>query len=201
MVPAAVPPARTALRTPLLARHNDGVERWQRERILGEWGVRDGSAADRLQRHRVEENFQGNGLAGRPLRRRLRNFRPDVDHYVTSLGGPLPYMQRLRRIAEETEAHEQRLAAAWAELASARDGDDGSVFARRWRRVAARWSFAEVNELIELHNRYYPAEARLPMDPKTGDFVPVAGQPYRRRPLDAEWILERFPPLLERAAA
>lgn len=176
------------------------VERWERERILGEWGVRDGSALDRLQRQRVEENVEGGGLGGRPLRRRLRNFRPDVGHYVTSLGGPLPYMQRLRRIAEETQAHEERLAAAWAKLAEASDGD-AAGFERRWRRIATRWSFAEVNDLIELHNRYYPAESRLPMDPKTGDFVPVAGRPYRKRPLDAEWILERFPPMLQYAAA
>jgi hypothetical protein len=44
-------------------------------------------------------------------------------------------------------------------------------------------------------------EARLPMDPRTGDFVKVDGKPYRRRPLDAAWVLERFPPVLERTAA
>jgi hypothetical protein len=32
------------------------------------------------------------------------------------------------------------------------------------------------------------------MDPRTRDFVLVGGAPYRRRPLDAEWILDRFPP-------
>jgi hypothetical protein len=38
------------------------------------------------------------------------------------------------------------------------------------------------------------------MDPKTGDFVLLDGRPYRRRPLDAAWVLERFPPVLARAA-
>jgi len=37
------------------------------------------------------------------------------------------------------------------------------------------------------------------MDPRTGDFVSLDGKPYRRRRLDADWILERFPPV--RAAA
>ena len=32
------------------------------------------------------------------------------------------------------------------------------------------------------------------MNPRTGDFVHVNGRPYTRRPLDAQWILERFPP-------
>jgi len=50
-----------------------------------------------------------------------------------------------------------------------------------------------VNELIRQHNLWYPAEAKLPMDPRTRDFVLVGGRPYRRRPLDASWVLERFP--------
>ena len=67
------------------------------------------------------------------------------------------------------------------------------------RELAASWSFAEVNELIERHNRNFPAEARLAMDPRTRDFVRVNGRPYARRPLDAQWILDRFPPHREAA--
>ena len=70
---------------------------------------------------------------------------------------------------------------------------------RRWHALAGRWTFHEVNDLIERHNRFFPTESRLPMDPRTGDFVRVDGRSYRRRALDAEWILERFPPV--RAAA
>jgi hypothetical protein len=32
------------------------------------------------------------------------------------------------------------------------------------------------------------------MNPRTGDFVLVNGRPYTRDPLDARWILQRFPP-------
>jgi hypothetical protein len=78
---------------------------------------------------------------------------------------------------------------------------DGEEFARRWRAIAARWRFDAVNELIDRHNRWYPIEARLPMDPRTGDFALVGGEPYWKRPLDAAWILERFPAEAERAAA
>jgi hypothetical protein len=176
------------------------VERWERERILGEWGIRDGNARDQLVRRRLEEDVAGHPGAGRPLRRRLRNFRPDVDRYVASLGGPLPYMERLRDIDVQTRAHEERLEREWRALA-AECGRDEEEFARRWTRVAARWSFAEVNALIDRHNRYFPAESRLPMDPKTGDFVLIGGRPYRKRLLDAAWILERFPPRRDRAAA
>ena len=42
-------------------------------------------------------------------------------------------------------------------------------------------------------------EARLPMDPRTRDFVRINGKPYEREPLDAAWILERWPADLEQA--
>jgi hypothetical protein len=176
------------------------MQRWEREQILGEWGVRDATLAEGEDARRLREDLEGSPLKGRPLDRRLRNFRPDVDRYVASLGGPLPYMQRLRAIDEATREHETRLAAAWRALAEA-CSEDPAWFSRRWRRLAARWSFFELNELIDRHNRYFPAEARLPMDPRTGDFVLLAGQPYRKQPLDSEWVLARFPPSLDAAAA
>ena len=151
------------------------------EEILGEWGVRDVTPPSQRERERLAADRDVNPLVGRPLRRRLRNFRPEADSYIASLGGPLPYMQRLRQIEELTRHHEERIAEAYAAR-----GDD-------WREVAARWDFGDVNDLIERHNRWFPAEARLPMDPRSRDFVKVGGRPYRREPLDAAWVLERFP--------
>lgn len=175
------------------------MDRREREQILGEWPVRDGTVREQAAASVLERDLEGSPLKGKPLAGRLRNFKPGVDTYVASLGGPLAYMQRLRQIETETEDHEERLAEAWRELAdSCRDDAD---FADRWRRTAERWSFTAVNELIELHNRWYPAEARLPMDPRSGDFVLVGGRPYRRRLLDADWVLERFPPQLGLARA
>ena len=177
------------------------MERQERERILGEWGV---GVAESLRSARerdvVAADLQGSPLEGRPLRRRLRNFRPEADVYLASLGGPLPYMQRLRAIAEAEAAHERDLAHRWRELA-AEYRHDPRAFAARWTEAARRWNFYVVNDLIERHNRYYPAEARLAMDPRTGDYALVGGRPYRRRLLDAEWVLERFPPRLEQARA
>jgi hypothetical protein len=155
------------------------------EDIIGEWGVRDVTPPSAAERKKLDAEAELNPLTGRPLKRRIRRFRPEADRYLASLGGPLPYMQRLRQIDDEIEAHTARLAAAHAE----HRGDPDA-----WRLVAARWKFDAVNDLIERHNRYYPIEARLAMDPRTRDYVKVGGRPYRRDPLDASWILERFPP-------
>ena len=51
-----------------------------------------------------------------------------------------------------------------------------------------------MNELIAQHNEYYPIERSLPIDLRTGDYLTLSGRPYRREPLDGEWMLERFPP-------
>jgi hypothetical protein len=160
------------------------VKRIPAEEILGEWGVRDVTPPSKRERDRLERDRDVNPLFGTALPRRVRRFRPEPDNYIASLGGPLPYMRRLRTIEEETKEHERRLAEAYAEQA----GDP-----ERWRRMAERWDFGALNDLIERHNRWYPIEARLPMDPRSRDFVKIGGRDYRREPLDAAWILARFP--------
>jgi hypothetical protein len=154
------------------------------EDVIGEWGVRDVTPASAVERRKLLDEVEVNPLTGRPLRRRIRRFRPEADRYLASLGGPLPYMQRLRQIDDAIEEHATRLTQAYAEH---EDDPDG------WRRTAERWDFGELNDLIERHNSYYPIEARLAMDPRTRDYVKVGGRSYRRDPLDAAWILARFP--------
>jgi hypothetical protein len=96
-----------------------------------------------------------------------------------------------------TAAHE---AAIREEHARLLDEVTPEQLADAWRGVAASWSFDEVNELIERHNRWFPAESRLPMDPRRGDFALVNGRDYRLPPLDADWVLERFPAARDRVA-
>ena len=67
------------------------------------------------------------------------------------------------------------------------------AFAAEWRERAAAWRFDAVNELIRQHNEWYPVERQLPLNPRTGEYVLVGGRSYRRRPLDAAWVLEHFP--------
>ena len=157
------------------------------EDVIGEWGVRDVTPPSQVERRRLEADRELNPLVGKPLRRRWRNFTSEPDTYLASLGGPLPYMRRLREIERLTEQHLEALATAYEE-----HPDD-------WADVVARWDFGDVNELIEKHNRWFPTEARLRMDPRTRDYVKIGGRPYSHAPLDAEWILERFPiPTLQR---
>jgi hypothetical protein len=160
------------------------MKRPRAEEILGEWGVRDVTPPSARERERLASDRDLNPYIGAPLPRRVRRFRPEADAYVASLGGPLPYMRRLRDIDDAIEAHLGRLEEAYDEI-----GADAAA----WRKLAAGWDFGEVNDLIERHNRWYPVEARLAMDPHSRDFVKVGGRDYRRDPLDAAWVLRHFP--------
>jgi hypothetical protein len=158
---------------------------------MGEGATRPETPRERRERRQLEADLETSPVRGQPLRHRPRNFRPDPASGVQALGGPTAWMRRLRAIEDAVDQNDRLLCEAWRTLAG--EIDETVEFAVAWRELAARWSFAEVNELIERHNRNFPAEARLAMDPRTRDFVRVNGRSYLREPLDADWILERYP--------
>ena len=80
-----------------------------REALLREDVARVQTARERRQLEGVAEDLRSSPLRGLPLPLRLRNFRPAAEGYLASLGGPLPYMTRLREIEAMTAAHEQAL--------------------------------------------------------------------------------------------
>jgi hypothetical protein len=131
-------------------------------------------------------------LYGKPLPERIRLGPTDLDRYLAVRAGGLAYMRRLRAIEDEEARQLLRLEEAWLALAD-ETGDD--EFALAWREAAAGWDFRRLNDLVARHNAYYPIEARVPMNPRTGDYATA----WRREPYGEAWILERFPPLRGRA--
>ena len=167
------------------------MDKRELQEIMSQGAIRPELPQERRDRKLLQEDLDTSPVKGRPLRQRLRNFRPDADSAIRALGGPTVWMRRLRAIEEELDRHEQQLDEAWRRLALETDGPE--EFARLWNETATGWSFAQVNELIDRHNHNFPAEARLPMDPRTRDFVKINGKPYERELLDADWILARWP--------
>ena len=114
-----------------------------------------------------------------------------VERYIR--GGVMPrFMQRLREIDDGLVGHRMRLEHLYADLRRSFEGDPRG-FEARWLHVAHCWRFDRVNELIAQHNEYYPIERRLPINPRTGEYVTVGGRPYLREPVGPAWVLERFP--------
>lgn len=166
------------------------MERREREWILRQGVVLPETPRDRRERAGLDDDLRSMAASGR-VRIRLRSFRPSADAYLAASRGPLPYMVRLHEIERRLDGLEERCREAWLELAEAQP--DPAAFERAWAAYAASLDFDELNDLIERHNRWYPIESRLPMDPATGDFVLVNGRDYRLAPLDERWVLERFP--------
>jgi hypothetical protein len=129
-----------------------------------------------------------NPLHGRPLAQRLRLGSVELDRYIAERLGGLSYMRRLRAIEDEEARQLRLLDDAWHALA-AEEGMSDAAFVLAWREAATSWDFRRLNELVTRHNEYYPIEARVPMNPRTGDYA----KSWRRRPYDAAWILDRFP--------
>jgi hypothetical protein len=140
---------------------------------------------------RIDRSLEDDSGQGKPLSRRARQTQRTVEAYLQA-GGMPRYMERLREIDHGIAAQRRALAAAYRAL-KAECGDDPDQFARRWTARVARWRFDELNDLIHEHNKWYPVERNLPLDPRTRDYVKLRGRPYWRPVLGPAWVLEQFP--------
>jgi hypothetical protein len=140
---------------------------------------------------RVARSLDGENRHGRPISTEELHRERSVENYLR--GAVMPrWMERLRDIESGTRRHRSALARDYAWL---RDqyGDDPERFAAEWRALVERRSFEDVNDLVRDHNEWYPVERQLPMDPRTGEYVLIAGRPYTREELTPAWALAQFP--------
>ena len=127
----------------------------------------------------------------RRIGKRTLRSTSSVEQYLQA--GVVPrFIERGQQIESGTRRHLQRLERAY-EWTREQHGHDPDGFRRHWTEIAHNWRFDDVNELIDEHNRWYPAERRLPLNPRTGDYLLIGNRDWRRYPLDSEWILRQFP--------
>jgi hypothetical protein len=137
------------------------------------------------------------GLSGMiPLR-----LIPDEKRFAgIAMGGAPAWAVRLKKIETLTDALIADLLDRWMSIAYQCRAEPGQ-FASAWREHLSQLDFGVVNELIRRHNRYFPAEANLPMSPRTGDYVGWGGHDWRCSPLTVEWAEQLFPADFDRAIA
>lgn len=126
---------------------------------------------------------------GKPLSRRTRETQRSLESYMKAGVRPR-WSERLMEIERYTREHRRALERRLRRLRES--VPDEAVVAMRWAEIAAEWDFGHVNDLIIQHNRWYPIERDLPMDPRTGEYLLVMGRSYRREALDDGWVLREF---------
>lgn len=142
--------------------------------------------AERVLRRRTDATAHG-----RPLSSTSRQAQRTVEAYLKG-GNPPRWMERIGEIDAGIARVRRELAAEHRDLRHV-CGGDGDEFARRWRERAHARDFRDLNALIRQHNEWYPVERDLPVDPRTGEYLPVHGRSYLRPLLGPGWVLEQFP--------
>jgi hypothetical protein len=118
-----------------------------------------------------------------------RNFSLSVDDRIRALTiGPPAYATRKKRIEDLVERHLRTLVALHDARLAKFDDEDADAMTRALLAKAGTFDLARLNELITTHNRYYPIEAGLPTDVRTGGYL-VHGRPWLP---DAPWTAARF---------
>ncbi len=139
----------------------------------------------------VGQDLDEESGVGKPLSSRARQTQRSIEAYLKAGVRPR-WMERVVDVDAGIIHARTRLGEAYRALQEECAGDP-ALFAQCWRDVANTWDFEELNELIAQHNEWYPIERDLPLNPRTGDYVRIAGRSYRRPVLGPAWVLEHYP--------
>ena len=90
------------------------------------------------------------------------------------------YAARKRKIEDALEDFVDFLAEHEAKLTQ--EGLSKEARREALARAATKLDLAPVHRLIEAHNRFYPIEANLPVEPRTGRYIVKRGTPFEAEP-------------------
>jgi hypothetical protein len=122
-----------------------------------------------------------------------RNFTLTVGDRIRALtiGAPA-YATRKKHIEDLEATHVRTLVTLHDTLVAC--GRDEEAVTRALHSRAQALDLKKLNALVASHNRYYPIEANLPVNPRTGEYL-IAGRPWRP---ESPWTEDR---LVEQALA
>lgn len=105
-----------------------------------------------------------------------RNFTLSTEERIRALTIGVPsYAERKKHIEDREAGYQKKLGALFDTLAAkgrSREDIEHALFD-----LARTFDLAKTNALVEKHNRYYPIEANLPLDPQTGGYL-LYGNPW-----------------------
>lgn len=118
------------------------------------------------------------------------NFSMPLEQRLRAAGGPPAYMRRKRRI-EDTEEALVQAALDYYDFSAAEYGGFTPAARASFEARVRRLRLGLLNELIERHNRYYPMEANLPIDVRSGELRAGHGKWEPLAPVTHETIIAK----------
>jgi hypothetical protein len=119
----------------------------------------------------------------------IRNFTLSVDERIRALTIGAPAWAIRKRKIEDAEEQWVATLVALRETLEARGTPEREI-ANALRAKADTFDYRKVNELVAQHNRWYPVEANLRIDPKTGAYLVYGRTWHPEIPFTAERILK-----------
>lgn len=126
----------------------------------------------------------------------IRNFTLTTEERIRALTIGVPAWAARKRKIEDDEARYTR---ALVELHDqlVKKGRSATQIEVALVSAATAFDLEKLNRLVTQHNKYYPIEANLPMDRRTGDYL-AYGRPWFP---EAHYTVQRFVGLAQAAIA
>ena len=126
----------------------------------------------------------------------IRNFTLTTDERIRALTIGVPaWAARKRKIEDDEARYTRELVALYDQLV--RKGRSDTEIELALVSAATAFDLERLNKLVVQHNKYYPIEANLPMDRRTGGYL-VYGKPWLPESL---YTVQRFVGLAQAAIA
>ncbi len=105
-----------------------------------------------------------------------RNFSLSIGERIRALtiGAPA-YATRKKSIEDQEASHVRTLVVLYDTLTGR--GRERAAVVQALHEKAAAFNLEKLNRLVDAHNQYYPIEANLPCDPRTGEYL-IYGRPW-----------------------
>ena len=120
-----------------------------------------------------------------------RNFSLSVGERIRALTIGAPAYATRKKGIEDTEERYVRALVALHDTLIARGELDGVAIARALHEKASAFDLRRINAQIEIHNRYYPVEANLAMDLRTGGYLVYGRRWLPEEPCTAALLVHR----------
>lgn len=149
-------------------------------------------AKDRKMGEQIDSHAFTDNLKGKPLRVRQKNFSVPLADQVQSYYGAPEYALRASKIENAIDQLMDELSLEYTNMIN-KFSNKPEVFAQKWIEFIESLELNELNDLIEKHNKNYPLEANLNIDPHSGKYLMGSTSWEEQEKITKDILIKKFP--------